>query len=55
MAKHVASADFRRQIDGYGLTTAQILYRLPYAQRRLTYEAVDDLKEALAHIKKHPV
>jgi type I restriction enzyme R subunit len=25
----------------------QILYRLPYAQRRLTYEAVDDLKEAL--------
>ena len=24
-----ASRDFRRQLDGYGLTTAQILYRLP--------------------------
>jgi uncharacterized protein Usg len=23
------SRDFRRQLDGYGLTTAQILYRLP--------------------------
>jgi uncharacterized protein Usg len=23
------SEDFRRQLDGYGLTTAQILYRLP--------------------------
>ncbi|MDP2804003.1 MAG: type I restriction-modification enzyme R subunit C-terminal domain-containing protein [Phreatobacter sp.] len=29
------------------LTALQILYRLPYTQRRLTYEAVDDLKEAL--------
>ena len=29
------------------LTALQILYRLSYAQRRLTYEAVDDLKEAL--------
>jgi hypothetical protein len=29
------------------LAAPQILYRLPYAQRRLTYEAVDDLKEAL--------
>jgi type I restriction enzyme, R subunit len=29
------------------LSALQILYRLPYAQRRLTYEAVDDLKEAL--------
>jgi type I restriction enzyme R subunit len=29
------------------LVALQILYRLPYAQRRLTYEAVDDLKEAL--------
>jgi type I restriction enzyme R subunit len=29
------------------LTALQILYRLPYAQRRLTYEAVDELKEAL--------
>src|SRR5712691_1937080 len=25
----VASTDFRRQLEGYGLTTAQILYRLP--------------------------
>jgi uncharacterized protein Usg len=25
----VASRDFRRQLEGYGLTTAQILYRLP--------------------------
>jgi uncharacterized protein Usg len=24
-----ASRDLRRQLDGYGLTTAQILYRLP--------------------------
>ncbi|SHH25370.1 DEAD/DEAH box helicase family protein [Bradyrhizobium erythrophlei] len=29
------------------ISALQILYRLPYAQRRLTYEAVDDLKEAL--------
>jgi type I restriction enzyme R subunit len=29
------------------LTALQILYHLTYAQRRLTYEAVDDLKEAL--------
>jgi len=25
----LASKDFQRQLDGYGLTTAQILYRLP--------------------------
>ena len=25
----MVSKDFRRQLDGYGLTTAQILYRLP--------------------------
>jgi uncharacterized protein Usg len=25
----VASDDFRRQVMGYGLTTAQILYRMP--------------------------
>lgn len=29
------------------LVALQILYRLPYAQRRLSYEAVDDLREAL--------
>ena len=29
------------------LTALQILYRVPYAQKRLTYEAVDDLREAL--------
>jgi type I restriction enzyme R subunit len=29
------------------LAALQILYRLPYAQRRLTYDAVDDLKKAL--------
>ena len=28
-AKAVVSRDFRRQLEGYGLTTAQILYRLP--------------------------
>ena len=28
-AKEMASRDFRRQREGYGLTTAQILYRLP--------------------------
>jgi uncharacterized protein Usg len=27
--KGVASKDFRRHLEGYGLTTAQILYRLP--------------------------
>ncbi len=25
----MASADFRRQLAGYGLTTAEILYRMP--------------------------
>ena len=25
----MASVDFRRQFEGYGLTTANILYRLP--------------------------
>ena len=25
----MVSKDFRRQLEGYGLTTAQILYRLP--------------------------
>ena len=25
----MASKDFRRQLEGYGLTTAQILYRMP--------------------------
>lgn len=29
------------------LAALQILYRLPYAQRRLTYEALDDLRQAL--------
>jgi len=29
------------------LVALQILYRLPYARRRLTYESLDDLKEAL--------
>ena len=28
-AKEGVSRDFRRQLEGYGLTTAQILYRLP--------------------------
>src|SRR5215510_742415 len=28
-AKELATKDFRRQLEGYGLTTAQILYRLP--------------------------
>jgi uncharacterized protein Usg len=28
-AKEMASRDFCRQLEGYGLTTAQILYRLP--------------------------
>ena len=27
--KNLASKDFQRQLEGYGLTTAQILYRLP--------------------------
>ena len=40
---------FRRFLDERRdeLTALQILYRLPHAKRRLTYEAVDDLKEAL--------
>lgn len=40
---------FRRFIDERRdeLVALQILYRLPYAQRRLSYEAVGDLREAL--------
>ena len=33
--KEPASRDFRRQLEGYGLTTAQILYRLPDHQSLL--------------------
>jgi type I restriction enzyme R subunit len=42
-------ARFRRFLEERRdeLTALQILYRLPYANRRITYEAVDDLKEAL--------
>jgi type I restriction enzyme, R subunit len=42
-------ARFKRFLDERRdeLAALQILYRLPYVQRRLTYEAVDDLKEAL--------
>jgi hypothetical protein len=42
-------ARFRRFLEERRdeLAALQILYRLPYAQRRLTYEAVDDQKEAL--------
>ncbi len=42
-------ARFRRFLEERRdeLTALQILYRLPYAQKRLTYEAVDDLREAL--------
>ena len=29
------------------LVALQILYRLPYAQRRLTYQALDDLRDAM--------
>ena len=29
MARSVASADFVRQLEGFSLTTAEILYRLP--------------------------
>lgn len=32
---HEADADFQRQLDGYSLTTAEILYRLPDAQALL--------------------
>jgi uncharacterized protein Usg len=28
-SKQASSKDFRRQMEGYGLTTAHILYRLP--------------------------
>jgi uncharacterized protein Usg len=31
----MVSEDFRRQLEGYGLTTAHILYRLPDHQRLL--------------------
>jgi type I restriction enzyme R subunit len=42
-------ARFRRFLEERRdeLAALQILYRRPYARRRLTYEAVDDLKEAL--------
>ena len=33
--KEPPSRDFRRQLEGYGLTTAQILYRLPDHQSLL--------------------
>jgi uncharacterized protein Usg len=29
VSRNLASGDFRRQLEGYGLTTANILYRLP--------------------------
>jgi uncharacterized protein Usg len=29
MATHVASRDFVRQLEGFSLTTAEILYRMP--------------------------
>jgi uncharacterized protein Usg len=29
VSRDLVSADFRRQLEGYGLTTANILYRLP--------------------------
>ena len=29
MGSHTVSRDFKRQLEGYGLTTAQILYRRP--------------------------
>lgn len=40
---------FRRFIAERGdeLVALQILYRLPHAARRLTYQAIDDLKDAL--------
>ena len=31
----MVSGDFRKQLEGYGLTTAKILYRLPDHQRLL--------------------
>ena len=40
-----SSAFLKTQRDE--LVALQILYRLPYAQRRLTYEALDDLRDAL--------
>lgn len=40
---------FRRFLDEERdhLVALQVLYRLPYAQKRLTYDAVDDLRTAL--------
>lgn len=32
---NTVSEDFRRQLDGYSLTTAEILYRMPDAQSLL--------------------
>lgn len=29
MSRYSTSEDFRKQLEGYGLTTAKILYRLP--------------------------
>ena len=40
-----ASSAFLERRDE--LVALQILYRLPYAQRRLTYQALNDLREAL--------
>jgi len=42
-------ARFKRFLDEKRdeLVALQILYRLPHAQRRLTYQALDDLREAM--------
>jgi hypothetical protein len=34
--KDAVSKDFRKQLLGYGLTTAEIVYRRPFLEQRLT-------------------
>ena len=48
------SEDFRKQLEGYGLTTAKILYRLPDYPRLLqTYVWQDyDLFPRFPHLQK---
>ena len=54
MARSVASADFVRQLEGFSLTTAEILYRLPdYPAVLQTYVWQDyDLAPQFPALKK---
>jgi uncharacterized protein Usg len=54
VSSDLVSRDFRRQLEGYGLTTANILYRLPDHPALLqTYVWQDyDLAPLFPHLKR---